>query len=71
MHRVGESDCRPFVFSDLRVSDDEDTVCQSDSIVKALGTVEVRIHRVKISKKAAVFKPVQPQSLGTSGLVLV
>ncbi|GAA6060554.1 hypothetical protein JCM10212_006918 [Sporobolomyces blumeae] len=44
---------RPFVFSPLRLTDDEDLACSSETILRNLGTIQVRVYRGKVLDEAA------------------
>ncbi|GAA5947373.1 hypothetical protein JCM3765_001645 [Sporobolomyces pararoseus] len=39
---------RPFVFSPLKLTEDEDLACSSESIIRQLGTIQLRIFRGKV-----------------------
>lgn len=43
---------RPFVFSPLKLTEDEDLACSSESIIRQLGTIQLRIFRGKVGTAA-------------------
>ncbi|GAA5920687.1 hypothetical protein JCM1841_002897 [Sporobolomyces salmonicolor] len=43
--RESTSSIRPFIFSPLRLTDDEDAACTSEAVLRSLGTIQLRIFR--------------------------
>ncbi|GAA5904089.1 uncharacterized protein JCM6883_002078 [Sporobolomyces salmoneus] len=50
--RESTTKIRPFVFSPLKLTEDEDLACSSESIIRQLGTIQLRVFRGKVGTAA-------------------
>lgn len=46
--RISNTAIRPFCFTEVALTDDADSACQTEAVVKNLGTIQLDIHRTRI-----------------------